>query len=107
MLIVKVDLFLPFMSKEIDPMDKKPHVPLPKSTPAYFCANCGAIALDPKNICAVQGSGKKGDWCGIKCSKPPETCHTKDHVGRWQCRNCSQTAVNPELLCEPEKLILN
>ena len=42
------------------------HVPLPKETPAFFCGNCGATALDSKNICKPAGRIKKADWCGSK-----------------------------------------
>lgn len=85
-------------------MSKETHIPLPKDTPAFFCANCGAVALDPNNICKVQGKGKKADWCGSKSGKVPSFCHNKVHNDRWQCRNCGQVAVNPGLLCEPEKI---
>jgi ribosomal protein S27AE len=85
-------------------MAKKNHIPVPKDTKAVICANCGAVALDANNICKVQGIGKKSDWCGVKSSKPPKTCHNKKHTDRWQCRNCGQTSVNPLLLCDPEKI---
>jgi len=85
-------------------MSEKKHVPVPKETPAFFCANCGAVALDSHNICKVQGRGKKADWCGSKSSKTPSFCHNKVHNDRWQCQKCGQVAVNPELLCEPEKI---
>lgn len=85
-------------------MSDKKHIPFPKETPAFFCANCGAVALDAKNICVVQGKGKKADWCGSKSGKAPSFCHNKVHNDRWQCRNCGQVAVNPGLLCEPEKI---
>lgn len=85
-------------------MSEKKHIPVSKETPAFFCANCGAVALDPNNICKVMGKGKKADWCGIKGVKPPASCHNLVHNDRWQCRNCGTIAVNPELLCEPEKM---
>jgi predicted RNA-binding Zn-ribbon protein involved in translation (DUF1610 family) len=87
-------------------MAEKTHIPVPKDTPAYMCANCGAVALDPKNICKVQGLGRKTDWCGVKGAMPPKSCHTKEHTDRWQCRNCGQTAVNRDLLCEPVRLAM-
>jgi len=85
-------------------MAEKIHIPVPRDTKAFICANCGAVALDANNICKVQGMGKKSDWCGVKGSKPPKTCHSKKHTDRWQCRNCGQTSVNPLLLCDPEKI---
>jgi len=85
-------------------MSDKEHLPLPKDTKAFFCANCGAVALDVNNICKVMGQGTKADWCGIKGSKPPSFCHNKTHNERWQCDNCGQISVNPELLCKPKKL---
>lgn len=85
-------------------MTDKKHVPLPKETKAFICANCGAVALDANNICKVQGTGKKMDWCGTETTKPPTSCHNKVHNDRWQCRKCGQIAVNPALLCEPEKI---
>jgi len=85
-------------------MSEKEHVPLPKNTRAYFCANCGAVALDANNICKVMGQGMKADWCGIKGSKPASFCHNKANNNRWQCDNCGQISVNPELLCKPKKL---
>lgn len=44
----------------------KKHVPLPKDTPAYFCGNCGAVSLDPKNICNPQGKLRKMDHENFK-----------------------------------------
>jgi predicted RNA-binding Zn-ribbon protein involved in translation (DUF1610 family) len=85
-------------------VSEKKHIPVPKETPAYFCANCGAVALSADNVCKVMGVGKKADWCGTKGIKPPSFCHKKVHNDRWQCKNCGKIAVNPELLCEPEKL---
>lgn len=85
-------------------MSEKKHVPVPKETPAFICANCGAVALDPANVCKVMGVGKKADWCGTRGIKPPAYCHNEVHNDRWQCQNCGQIAVNPELLCEPGKL---
>ena len=35
-------------------MTEKKHVPVPKDTRAYTCANCGAVALDANNICKVK-----------------------------------------------------
>jgi predicted RNA-binding Zn-ribbon protein involved in translation (DUF1610 family) len=88
-------------------MTEKKHVTVPKDTRAYFCANCGAVALNANNICKVEGMGRKSDWCGMKGSKPPKHCHNKVNNERWQCRNCGLTSVNSELLCEPEKLDLS
>ena len=34
-------------------MSHKKHVPVPKDTRAFFCANCGAVALDAANVCKV------------------------------------------------------
>lgn len=85
-------------------MTEKKHVPLPKDTKAFICANCGAVALDANNICKVQGAGLKSDWCGIKGVKPPAGCQNHVHNERWQCRKCGQISVNPSLLCEPEKM---
>jgi uncharacterized OB-fold protein len=88
-------------------MSEKKHEPLPKETPAFICANCSAVALDPHNVCKVMGRGKKADWCGIKGTKPPAFCENSRHNDRWQCQNCGTISVNPELLCEPEKLTVS
>ena len=40
-------------------MTEKKHVPVPKDTKAYTCANCGAVALDANNICKVEGKRLK------------------------------------------------
>ena len=84
---------------------KKEHVALPKETPAFFCANCGAVSLDSNGICKVQGRGTKADWCGTKDQQPPaQACHNSVHNDRWVCENCGKVSVNPELLCEPRPL---
>lgn len=80
------------------------HVPLPKDTKAFICANCGAVSLNPNGICEIQGQGTKADWCGTKSLKPPSFCHNKKHNLRFKCLKCGQVSVNPELLCEPEKM---
>ena len=85
---------------------KKKHVPLPKETQAFFCANCGAVSLDGDSICKVQGRGTKADWCGTKDPKPPRPCRNRVHNVRWACDNCGKVSVNPELLCEPRSLSL-
>jgi predicted RNA-binding Zn-ribbon protein involved in translation (DUF1610 family) len=83
---------------------KKEHVPLPKNTPAFVCANCGAVALDQNNICKVMGKVTKSDWCGSEGVAPPAYCHNKVNNDRYQCKNCGKVSINPELLCEPHKL---
>lgn len=83
---------------------KKEHVPLPKETQAFFCANCGAVSLDPGSICKVQGRGTKGDWCGTSDPPPPQSCHNRVNNVRWACDNCGKVSVNAELLCEPRPL---
>jgi len=80
------------------------HIPVPKNTPAFFCADCGAVALDQNNICKAQGRGTKADWCGSQNAGTPLGCHNKVHNLRYRCNNCGQVAVNPELLCEPVKM---
>ena len=85
-------------------MSEQQHISVPKDTRAFICADCGTTALDSGNICKVQGSGTKVDWCGGKVFLPPKHCKNRDHVVRHQCRNCGQTAINSELLCEPVKL---
>ena len=85
-------------------MNEQNHIPLPKDTPAHNCAECGAVSLDPENICKVQGLGTKVDWCGGSGSMPPKHCKNRINIDRHQCRNCGQTAINAQLLCEPVKL---
>ena len=80
------------------------HIPLPKSTKAYICANCGAVSLDSQGVCKVQGMGTKSDWCGSKTYLKPQLCHNMRHNVRYSCANCGKVAVNPELLCEPVKM---
>lgn len=82
----------------------KHHVPHPKNTPAFFCANCGAVALDANTICKVQGRGTKADWCGTDHAVPPQHCHNRVHNLRYRCKKCGQVSVNPGLLCEPEQM---
>ena len=82
------------------------HIPLPKETTAFFCANCGAVSLDPDSICKLQGKGTKGDWCGTKDPSPEQPCHNRVHNARWSCANCGKVSVNPELLCKPRDMTL-
>lgn len=80
------------------------HIPLPKDTKAFICANCGAVSLSPNDICNIQGKGMKSDWCGTKSLASPSFCHNKVHNTRYTCNKCGQVSVHPELLCEPEKM---
>jgi predicted RNA-binding Zn-ribbon protein involved in translation (DUF1610 family) len=80
------------------------HVPLPKTTKAFICANCGAVSLDSKGVCKIQGMGTKADWCGTTVPRIPSFCHNRKNNLRFRCKKCGQVAVNPELLCEPEKM---
>jgi predicted RNA-binding Zn-ribbon protein involved in translation (DUF1610 family) len=82
----------------------KKHFPLPTNTSAFICANCGAVALYAGSVCRPQGKGLKSDWCGIKHVTPPQFCHNKVNNVRHKCNNCGQVSINPELLCEPEKM---
>lgn len=83
---------------------QRAHVPLPKETPAFFCAECGAVSLDPERICKVQGKGTKADWCGIPDHNPPRRCANSRNNLRWFCGKCSKVSVNAELLCEPQEM---
>jgi hypothetical protein len=87
-------------------MAEKKHVMVPPDTRVYICAYCGAVAREKDKICKVQGMGTKADWCGIKGTKPPKFCQNKANNDRWQCQKCGETALNPELLCEPEKMMV-
>lgn len=85
-----------------DPVQK--HVPVPKNTPAFICANCGAVSLDRNGICKVQGKGTKADWCGTPTTAPPRKCVNHVNNLRFTCGNCGKVGVNPELLCNPEQM---
>ena len=78
--------------------------PYPKSTPAFICAECGAVALHSDGVCTPQGRGTKADWCGSNPGAAPSHCRHAVHTERYQCKNCGQVAVNPGLLCDPEKI---
>ena len=56
----------PILKTRSSRMTEKKNVTVPKDTRAYFCANCGAVALNVNNICKVEGMGRKSDWCGMK-----------------------------------------
>jgi len=80
------------------------HVPLPRETHAFMCANCGAVSLRPEGICKVQGRLTRGDWCGTKSLEPARGCQSKFHNLRFKCGKCGRVAVDAGLLCEPEKM---
>jgi predicted RNA-binding Zn-ribbon protein involved in translation (DUF1610 family) len=82
-------------------VDKK-RIAIPKDAVAFFCANCGAVALNPRDIRKVVGKEKKADGCGSKGTHPPSYCQNKVHNDRWQCQKCGQVSVRPELLCKPK-----
>lgn len=84
--------------------ENKIHIPLPKSTPAFICAGCGAVALRSNGVCSPMGHGTKVDWCGSNPGAAPSFCRNAKHTERYQCKNCGQVAVNPGLLCAPEKI---
>jgi len=80
---------------------KKDPMTLPKDTPAFLCADCGAASLAADNICKPQGRGTRADWCGTKSGHKPKGCRKDKHTHRFKCKSCGQVAVNPELLCKP------
>jgi hypothetical protein len=86
-------------------MGTEKYVPLPATTKAFICANCGAVSLSEEGICKVQGMGTKADWCGTKSLTPPKLCFNRVHNLRFVCKKCGKVAVNPELLCEPERMV--
>ena len=83
--------------------DIKKHFPLPKTTKAFICANCGAVSLDQNALCRPQGRGVKADWCGLEQSTP-SFCINKVNNLRYHCMDCKQVSINPELLCNPTKM---
>lgn len=87
--------------------DPKKHTPLPKETKAFYCANCGAVALDQNNLCKPMGMITKADWCGSKDLPPPKSCQNRVNNNRYSCKKCGKAAINPALLCEPEKMELS
>lgn len=78
--------------------------PLPPTTSAFICANCGAVSLYASGVCSPQGKGLKSDWCGIKHLDQGSLCKNDVNNDRYQCKNCGQVSTTPELLCEPEKM---
>ncbi len=82
----------------------KNHIPLPKNTPAFECANCGAVALNPDSICKIQGKVTKADWCGSKSIVSPKQCKNSVNTKRYKCNKCGRVSMNFELLCEPEAI---
>ncbi len=82
----------------------KNHVPLPRTTPAFECANCGAVALDPNCVCKVMGKVTRSDWCGTKSIASPKQCQKNVNTTRYVCENCGRVAINPDLLCKPKQL---
>jgi len=82
------------------------HVPMPPETPAFFCGNCGAVALNAHNICNPQGKVRKKDWCGSEDKPPAKFCRNRVNNERYRCNKCGKTAINSALLCEPQKLPL-
>jgi hypothetical protein len=77
---------------------------LPLDTRVFVCATCGAVALNPNDICQVQGMAVKADWCGTKSDEPPRQCVNRIHTHRYYCNRCKRVSVNQEVLCEPVQL---
>jgi predicted RNA-binding Zn-ribbon protein involved in translation (DUF1610 family) len=82
----------------------KNHVPLPKNTPAFECADCGAVSLSPNCVCKIMGKVTKGDWCGTKSIASPKQCQKNVNTIRYICNKCGRVSMNFELLCEPKTL---
>lgn len=87
--------------------NKKEHIPLPKETAAFYCANCGVVSLDRNNICNPAGKLTKADWCGSKDLPPAKTCQNRVNKDRYACKNCGKSSINAALLCEPDKMHLS
>ncbi len=82
----------------------KKHISLPLDTPAFLCAGCGAVALNPCSVCKVQGKVTRSDWCGTNSPTKISGCLNHLHHIRYYCLKCNRVAINPELLCNPEKM---
>ena len=80
------------------------HIPLPRETHAFVCANCGAVSLRQDGICEVQGRMTRADWCGTKSLEPAKGCQNRVHNLRYACGKCGRVAVDAGLLCEPEQM---
>jgi predicted RNA-binding Zn-ribbon protein involved in translation (DUF1610 family) len=77
---------------------------IPSDTKVFVCANCGALALSPHNICKVQGMISKADFCGSESLEMAGGCKNQVHNLRFKCKKCNRVAVNPEILCQPIKM---
>ena len=84
--------------------DMRKHIPLPKDTQAFICSICGAVSLSSEDVCKIQGQGTKADWCGTESVPPSLFCQNAVDKSRFKCGKCGQVAVNPELLCQPERM---
>ena len=80
------------------------YIPLPKNTPAFECAKCGAVSLDPNGVCKTMGKVTKSDWCGTKSIASPRQCQNNVNTDRYVCNNCGRVSMNSELLCEPQQI---
>ena len=85
-------------------MAPQKHIPVPKNTKAFICADCGAVSLDSNNICNPKGRMKKADWCGSKDLPMADLCHNRVNNDRYKCNKCGKASINEALLCEPEQM---
>ena len=75
-----------------------------KETPAFFCGNCGVVALHAANICNPQDNVKKVDWCGSRDMFVAELYKNRLINDRYRCSTCGKAAINAATFCEPENM---
>ena len=80
------------------------NVTISPDTKVFVCANCGALALSPNDICKIQGMVSKADFCGCESLEMARGCKNQINNLRFRCNKCNRVAVNPEILCEPVKM---
>lgn len=72
----------------------------------HKCPTCGESTCEAGHLCVpVTLEDHKCEWCGSLIVNERHMCADKLPQVAYICNSCGRTAVSPEYLCHPEKIV--
>jgi hypothetical protein len=72
-----------------------------RTTMAYTCKTCGAVASEPGHLCNPCGDAKKCSFCGAPKVDAKHVCKDKLSAMKYVCDGCGRVAMEATHLCKP------
>ncbi len=75
-----------------------------RSTMAYTCKTCGAVANEPGHLCNPCGDKTKCSFCGAPSTDAKHVCKDKLSAMKYVCGGCGRVAMEAGHLCNPNPI---